>query len=461
MPSMEWEVLWHILFNLPPDQLPAFISSLDIDLFSDRIVKSVVARCQKLFKNSSTITTSDVMAFMREDVDNGSLSVKDVYAMAESYGSVVRLLGVNVILAQLAQYAVRRKAVMAVQDLFKGFENGKTLAEQKAEKGIDPFYMMTNERDRNIYRMATGKGITEKVDSRQQLIDGMRNLQNPDRKIDSGIDPWDRQVGGLFPGEYYIIHGPSGVTKTGLMVNMAYNAAKQDKRAVYFTLEENVDRIHWRLWSRETGIPMSTIKKRDLNDKDWGAIHDASLRLSELPLEVVDAQGWTPQQIREYCEKNGPYAVVCIDSFAFVNWGIPNIYERAKFAGEWHKALAHDLDLALITICHNSTQGSREDMPTKFNVEGGEGLTRPAWVCVELRLDEEQPNTPGIAYVKGFLTKNRDGPPKQYMPLQWDALCCTYSERTVMRVVSDDEARPNMGVRPNTTRVQNGPDRAR
>lgn len=455
-PIYEWEVLWYALFQCTEEQLPAFIAGLDLDLFTDRVVEPLFRRAKKLLAKTDTFTQVEMLAWVRDGEEG--LNVNDVIALLESHGSLIRTLGIDRLMAMLAQYSVRRKAVFGVEQMLRGFDQGQSLGEQQVAMGVNVSALLQGEGSKDLLRMATGAVTTTPLTLQERMVDAMTKLQSPDRMMSVDIPAWDRMIGGLFPREYYVVHGPSGVTKTGLLVNLAYNIARGGRPAIYFTCEETDERIIWRLWSRETGIPFSKIKKRDLSPDDWGKIHDASSRIAETPFEVVDASGWTSRQIRDYCEKNGPYAAIFIDSFAFVGWGVQQIYEKADVGGKFFKSLAHDLDAAVVAICHNSTTGSRgttfkgehkESHPTMFNVEGGEGLTRPAWVCLELRLDEEEVSTvPGLTNVRAYLTKNRDGPPKQYMALQWDALSCTYTERIPMKAPSYEPPRPNMGIRP-------------
>jgi replicative DNA helicase len=184
-----------------------------------------------------------------------------------------------------------------------------------------------------------------------------------------------------------------------------------------------------------------SIKTRNLNNVQWELISRAIKKIGATGINILGGDGMSNEKIKDEARKlkdKGKLDAIFIDSFAFVDFGTPNIYERAVEGGLFFKGLAKDLDVPVVAICHNSTTGSREKSASKYNVEGGEGLTRPCWVSLELRPSDEdpealyfeaQPHGTASFYVNAFITKNRDGPAGQFLKLKWDAGACRYGRR--------------------------------
>lgn len=443
-PHLEWEWLYYLLFACPDEHLEETVNSLTVQVFSEEIVRTFIDRAQKLFKNPDVPKTrTSVQQLLKKQFEASTASelpsprLADTLAMLEQNGSYISLVGPKKLQSQLAQFALKRNILNQSEALLGMLEKGGSIEEVvqdiKKRRGALSFsFSEADEATRSLYLRATAAVWSQSEPLKNQIANTLKNIENPNKQIPSGIAPWDRAIGGFFKKEFYLIHGPSGVTKTGFIVNMAYNMAKQGKKAIIFTHEESVDRIIWRVLSRMTGISYSAIKKGELNEREWVEMAKASDELSKLPLEIVDGNGWTNNQIKDRCNElksREEIGGIFIDSFAFINWGPLDIYQRAATAGQFFKMLAYEMDAPVIAICHNSTRGSREDGPTKYNVEGGEGLTRPAWVCVELRLDDKNAGFGTYAYVNAFITKNRDGPPNQVMKLTWDASQCVFMER--------------------------------
>lgn len=446
-PMLEWEWVHYLFFGCSDQEFKTVLYSLPHEAFAQEDIASLIKRAQRLFFEEPGLicNAQNFQNLVRKhkeyntfgDAPDGGPDMQKFVDSIGNAGIYIEKVGYAKVRSQIAEYALKRELVYRAQTLFNAIEKGSSVAEIEKtlkERGVPlAIERRANPNFQKLYGYATAKIGENETTLNEQLLQTLKSLEEPKQQTFVQIGAWDKLIGGLYNKEFYLVHGPSGVTKTGFIVNMAFNMAKQNKPVIIFSHEEDPQRIIWRILSRMTGIPFSRIKNRQLGAEDWSALTAMSYELSQLDLEIIDGSGYSPTQIMEKCQeykkKKGIIGGIFIDSFAFIDWGNGEIYQRANAGGQFFKLLAHDMECPVVAICHNSTKGSRESGPSKYNVEGGEGLTRPAWVCVELRLDEKDPGFGSDAHVMAYVTKNRDGPTNQAFRLIYTAGDCTFRGR--------------------------------
>lgn len=77
--------------------------------------------------------------------------------------------------------------------------------------------------------------------------------------IPTGISLIDHLTGGLRANELWVIAAPTSGGKTVLMLQMLANVLKLGHKAVVFSLETDVDRLHTRMVANTQNIPMSRL----------------------------------------------------------------------------------------------------------------------------------------------------------------------------------------------------------
>lgn len=124
---------------------------------------------------------------------------------------------------------------------------------------------------------ADGSSIVSGHSVLNQLVEEMENAQGNGQTpcMASGIEEWDKAVGGLARGVVTVIASMPGIGKTAVAATMAGNLSFSGTPAGYISLEDNPTSIARRFLSRETGIPVADISRRRLRDYEMERIGSA------------------------------------------------------------------------------------------------------------------------------------------------------------------------------------------
>ena len=74
------------------------------------------------------------------------------------------------------------------------------------------------------------------------------------------------------PRDLVLIGGRRGAGKTFTCVNIAYNLYEQGRGSVYFTIEMDSRAILQRMCALGTGVPVSRLINRNLEEKEWNTV---------------------------------------------------------------------------------------------------------------------------------------------------------------------------------------------
>ena len=122
--------------------------------------------------------------------------------------------------------------------------------------------------------------------------------------VPTGFIDLDKLMGGLQKSDLLIIAGRPGSGKTGLMLNVAKNAAQTyHKHVAVFSLEMSNDQLVQRLMAQETGIDSRRLRLGELRDEEWPLFVQAAGVLSEAQIFLDDTPGITPTQLRAKCRR--------------------------------------------------------------------------------------------------------------------------------------------------------------
>jgi replicative DNA helicase len=122
--------------------------------------------------------------------------------------------------------------------------------------------------------------------------------------VPTGFIDLDKLLGGLQQSDLLIIAGRPGSGKTGMMLNVAKNAALIYKKHVaVFSLEMSNDQLVQRLISQETGIDSQRLRLGDIHDHEWPLFVQAASVLSDAHVFLDDTPALTPNQLRAKCRR--------------------------------------------------------------------------------------------------------------------------------------------------------------
>jgi len=172
--------------------------------------------------------------------------------------------------------------------------------------------------------------------------------------LTTGFTKLDDMIGGWEEGEVVVIGSRPVAGKTALMLSMMKNIARNSDHAVGFiSLESPISHIMERIISSEAKIPMVSLKKANLNEKDWNRIIDAMSELKEDRIFMVDHPEFTIEGIQEVTQQmvnENSVKVVLIDYLQLIE-GMRNRKNREQEVSSVIrelKKLAKELDIVII-----------------------------------------------------------------------------------------------------------------
>lgn len=106
--------------------------------------------------------------------------------------------------------------------------------------------------------------------------------------LPTGLTAIDRRIGGLGPGELWIVGARPSIGKTGFGLSLALRCAGCGLRALYVSLEMTRHQLVRRLLSHASGLKSDALRRGELADNDWPALARAAGEISSAPMATLD-----------------------------------------------------------------------------------------------------------------------------------------------------------------------------
>lgn len=270
---------------------------------------------QKIFDIARTLIRANKLAtpvtlktFLPPDIDIAGLNVSQYLARlaaeattvinAEDYGRTIYDL------------AIRRHLILIGEDMVNvAFDAPVDFAPRN----------QIEDAERRLFELAeTGRydgGFQRFAQALTTAVDMAAHAFQRDGKLSglaTGLDDFDRMMGGLQASDLIILAGRPGMGKTALATNIAYNVArawqgevKADGHMVsvnggivgFFSLEMSAEQLATRIIAEQTGIPSNKIRRGGISESDFEKIKDMSIELQNLPFYVDETGGLSIAQL--------------------------------------------------------------------------------------------------------------------------------------------------------------------
>jgi replicative DNA helicase len=206
---------------------------------------------------------------------------------AEAYGRLVE------------REALRRRLIEAATQVARlAYEEGRDIGEVVNDAEAAVFAVSERRLAKELAPIK--EAISEYYDRIKYLFEHRDELLG----VPTGFIDLDKLLGGLQQSDLLIIAGRPGSGKTGLMLNVAKNAAMVYKKHVaVFSLEMSNDQLVQRLISQETGIDSQRLRLGDIHDHEWPLFVQAANVLSDAQIFLDDTPALTPNQLRSKCRR--------------------------------------------------------------------------------------------------------------------------------------------------------------
>lgn len=186
------------------------------------------------------------------------------------------------------------------------------------------------------------------------------------RAIPTGIEELDKLFGGLRPSEFGLITAGTGVGKSIMLLDFAFNCYLGHGDILYITIEMPENQLRERFYCRLSGIEYNNFRSYKLDENHWKHIdkkikklddHDYKFGIMDLP-QSCDVKV-LKDEIEEYLkrEKNREPKLILIDYMNIMKGGF-----------DWSKQLEISVEIKqlaryfkIATWSANQLQGSKHD----------------------------------------------------------------------------------------------------
>ncbi len=199
----------------------------------------------------------------------------------------------------------------------------------------------------------------------------------------TGLKDLDHKLGGLHKSDLIIIAGRPSMGKTALATNIAFHVARSYKYEVrdgerhttdggvvaFFSLEMSSEQLATRLLAEYTGISSTTIRRGEVDERDYDKLIDAAAELNSIPLHIDDTGGLPvgalAARARRLKRMAGGLDLIVVDYLQLVTAEARRRDGRVQEVSEITqrlKALAKELDVPVVALSQLSRQvEQRED----------------------------------------------------------------------------------------------------
>lgn len=234
--------------------------------------------------------------------------------------------------------------------------------------------------------------------------------------IPTGFTDIDRYLGGLQKGEVFYLAGEPAVGKTKLAVQIALNAASDACGANsvgIYSLEMRDIAVARRMVSAVQDISTRAMKSGKMNDTDWVNFFAGISDLQDRQLYLSDASMITSAELRaDIARMKANYGIdlVVLDYLLLMSGyeKIDNETERSTRISRDIKAIAKDMDVAMVAVNSVTKEGMDGGLIAKKNLRGSGQLIHDADLIAILCADTSSLSSTPFKPVKLVFTKVRD-----------------------------------------------------
>lgn len=201
----------------------------------------------------------------------------------------------------------------------------------------------------------------EKVLTDQELMERTLNMVQANYEsggeipgISTGYKSLDKAIGGLRKGDLVIIAGRPSMGKTCFALNVASNASKKNKAAI-FELEMSAEKLGTRRLASEAFVNATKLPRGDMEEKEWLRVTKRANEIAMRNNMFTDTTpGITMAEIKAKCKKlklKYGLDIVIIDHLGLITPSSnENRVQQVSEITRQAKIIAKDLDVNMILL---------------------------------------------------------------------------------------------------------------
>jgi replicative DNA helicase len=259
--------------------------------------------------------------------------------------------------------------------------------------------------------------LTLAKDSLRDVVHQLENRHNgvAEDRIKTGYPDIDKQIGGLFKGDFIVIAGRPSMGKTTIAMNIAENVAvRQNIPCTVFSLEMPKSHLLNRSVCSLGKVDFSRFLDGKLNEDDWPRVTSAISMLNPAKLYLNDSNDWSIPKIRSAFRKAARAGAELI-IFDYLQMLGGHSENRANYLAEVSrnfKAAAKELNIPIIALAQLNRsceqRPNKRPMPSDLR-ECGQIEQDADVICLAYRDEVYNPETQHKGIAEFHFAKVRNG----------------------------------------------------
>lgn len=171
-------------------------------------------------------------------------------------------------------------------------------AKVKAFEPTTDAFDLINELETTIASLNNLEAIQEATSAKDGLLQLIKEYENPENGagIFSGLSEFDSLFNGFYGGNLIILAARPSMGKTAFALEIAKHTAANQTPIAFFSLEMGKVELMQRLTANIESIPLSGIKKKNLNDELFAKMIKSNV--ADMPIYIDDTFSLTVGQIK-------------------------------------------------------------------------------------------------------------------------------------------------------------------
>jgi replicative DNA helicase len=269
----------------------------------------------------------------------------------------------------------------------------------------------------------SGEIKTAKQTVDELLLKFIKKQHGSEGNLLTGLSELDKITFGFSKGELSIIAGRPGMGKTALILQLALNMARNDKRVLFYSIDQSAELLMIRAMSGLAEIFISKIQQLNLTEEEHKRLFNASQKIAEMQLSIA---GNPPHHVRDFiyqCSKDIYKIlpeVIFIDYLQLFrsnnnirhnNWRMAHLMRELK-------AISNEFNIAIIVASQLSRSvemrgGTKRPVLSDLHDNGAIEqevdkvifIYRPEYYLI----DFDEDNNPTAGVMELIVAKNRNG----------------------------------------------------
>jgi replicative DNA helicase len=261
--------------------------------------------------------------------------------------------------------------------------------------------------------------LTEAVATAIDEIESAKHRDGSMTGVPTGFAELDELTNGLHAGQLIIVAARPALGKSTLALDFARAAAiKHNMPTIFFSLEMGRSEIAMRLLSAEASVPLQSMRKGTVDNRDWTTIAATRGRINDAPLYIDDSPNMTLVEIRAKCRRlkqRVGLKMVVIDYLQLMTSG-KRVESRQQEVSEFSRALklmAKELKVPVIALSQlNRGPEQRADKkPAISDLRESGSLEQDADMVILLHRESAyEKDNPRAGEADFIVAKHRNGP---------------------------------------------------